>query len=78
MQPDETDGQQLRASVSVEMKVNLGQYESASAFISLQGIAPDTSAEEIEGALDHAKLAWDALKPRLQAKVAEMRKERGF
>lgn len=78
MEGDQTDGNQLRMTASVEMKVNLGNYESASAFISLQGIAPDTSVEEMETALETGKLAWGVLKNALQAKVVEMRAERGF
>lgn len=76
--PDETqtDGTQLRTSLSVEMKVNLGNYESASAFVSIQNVAPDTSAEEIDACLAQGALAWEALKTDLRAKVKELRSGR--
>jgi hypothetical protein len=61
-------------SVSVAMKVNLGNYESADAFISVAGLEAGASEAEIEQLLDTGKLAWSMLTTRLTDKVAEMRK----
>ena len=63
-------------AVSVSMKANLGNYESADAFVSLSGLEAGTSAEEIERMLDTGKIAWSLMTQRLGEKVAELRAKR--
>ena len=60
-------------SVSVSMKVNLGNYESADAFVSVSGLREGTPLEEIEALLETGKLAWGAMTERLAAKVKDLR-----
>jgi hypothetical protein len=68
---------ELSATLSIAMKVNLGNYESADAFLSLSGITPETTQEEMEDLLDGpARIAYDALKVRLGARVADLRSKR--
>ncbi len=61
-------------SVSVSMKVNLGNYESADAFVSLSGLAAGTSTEQVEDLLDTGKLAWSLMTVRLNEKIKDIRK----
>ena len=70
---NETDNQP-KIAVSVEMKVNLGNYESAGAAIVLSGLHADSSEDEINDLLDTGKIAFDLMRARLQAKVGELRK----
>ena len=62
-----------RIATSVEMKVNLGNYESASCFISLSNIAAGTTPAEIEALLDTGRIVYDALKRRLQLQINDLR-----
>lgn len=62
-----------RISVSVEMKVNLGNYESAGASVILSGLRAGATEEEIAAMLDTGKLAWSLMTTRLGAKVAELK-----
>jgi len=67
---------ELTATLSISMKVNLGNYESADAFLSLSGITPETTQEEMEELLDGpARIAYDVLKVRLGQRVAELRRK---
>jgi hypothetical protein len=59
----------------MSMKVNLGNYESAEAFMSIT-VEPDTTAEQIDEVLDGpARIAYDALKARMGEKVAALRRK---
>lgn len=60
-------------SVSVSMKINLGNYESADAFVSVSGLEQGATEEEINALLDTGKLAWGLLTKRLGDKVRELR-----
>jgi hypothetical protein len=67
----------LTATLSVSMKVNLGNYESADAFMSVSGITADTTAEEVQELLDGpAKVSYDILKVRLAARAADLKAKR--
>lgn len=63
-------------SISVSMKANLGNYESADAFVSLSGLKEGTTEEEIERLLDTGKIAWTVMTARLGEKIAELRAKR--
>jgi len=65
-----------RLAISVEMKVNLGNYESGSAFVSMNGLTARTAPEEMEALLANGQLAWDKVRTDLAAKVAEIRRIR--
>jgi hypothetical protein len=68
------DQEGLTATMSVAMKVNLGNYESADAFISVAGINEFTTKEEVEALLDGSgRIAYDVLKARLSERVRELR-----
>jgi len=62
-----------RVTVSVEMKVNLGNYESAGVGIILSGIVAGTSEQEIASLLDTGKIMYDKMRERLKEKVADTR-----
>lgn len=69
--------EQPTVSVSVAMKVNLGNYESADAFLSVSGLEAGTPSSAIEELLDTGQLAWSILSRRLDAKVNELRNGHG-
>ena len=68
-----TDHDGIRVSITLSQKVNLGNYESADAFISLSDVPVGTTEEEIEDALDTGRLVWERMKPRLIAQARELR-----
>lgn len=60
-------------SISVSRKVNLGNYESADVFVSLSGLSPDVSDEEITIALTGASRIFDAIRRDVNAKANALR-----
>jgi subtilase family serine protease len=64
---------EIKVSISVSLKVNLGNYESADAFVSLSNVPVGASAEEIDEALSTGKLAWGLIKGRVMAQAEELR-----
>ena len=61
------------ATISMAMKLNLGNYESAEVFMSIAGISEDTTEQEIDLLLDNkAKVAYDHLKARLNGRLQEI------
>jgi hypothetical protein len=46
-------------TISVARKINLGDYESADLFISLNGIKPGMTAKDMQPLLDVAMVGWD-------------------
>lgn len=75
MSPDES--RPLTTTVSLSHKVNLGNFEHAELFLSVGGVKADTTAEEIDAALDAGRIAYDRLRVRLLANINETVK-RGF
>ena len=63
-------------SVSVAMKINLGNYESADAFVSVSGLQAGASEAEITELMDTGKLAWTVLTRALGEKVMDIRNRR--
>ena len=76
---DELPGEQLELkrelslSLSVEMKVNLGNYNSASAFVSMSGVTAETTQEEMDGLLENGRVAWEKLRADLSKKVTQLK-----
>ncbi|MFA5429873.1 MAG: hypothetical protein WC329_01785 [Candidatus Omnitrophota bacterium] len=65
---------EISASVSLSMKINLGNYESAEAFLSISGITKETSEEDIQWLLDgKVKITYDALKLKMVEKIKQLR-----
>ena len=62
-----------RISISIDQKVNLGNYESASVGIILSSLPIGVTEAEIEALLDTGRLAYDKMCTRLAAKVAAKR-----
>lgn len=63
----------IKISMSVSRKVNLGNYESADAFLSLSDVPVGATAEEINAAIVTSKIVFDALKDEIVAKTTVMR-----
>lgn len=67
----------IRVAISVDLKVNLGNYESAAAFVSLSNIPVGASESDIEAALDTGKLAWSLIRDRAMVQAQELRSKTG-
>jgi hypothetical protein len=68
--------QKLTATVSISMKINLGNYETADAFLSVGGITTETTEKEINDLLDgKTRITYDALKVHLAEKIQQLRKK---
>jgi len=67
-----------RIHVTVDQKINLGNFQSASVTMGVSGVPFESTAEEIGLMLDTAQLTFDLLKPRMREKIAEIRREQGF
>ncbi len=63
----------IRISIGMDMKVNLGAYESASVSLYLSGVHIDAEPADIEAALDTAKITFDQMRDRLREKVKIVR-----
>lgn len=66
----------LRVSVSIERRLNLGNYESASVMLSLSGIEPGTTGEQLQAALATGALGYKAIKGELAKKIQDQRLQR--
>ena len=67
--------EKIAGTITVSMKVNLGNYESAECFISINNITEDTTDAEILTLLDgRMKVSYDALKYRIKERVDDLRK----
>ena len=67
----------LTGTLSISMKVNLGNYESADAFLSVSGVTTETTDAELSELLDgKMSLTYDALKVRMAERVKEFRERR--
>jgi hypothetical protein len=65
--------QEPSLSVSVEMKVNLGNYSSASAFVSMSGVTTETTEEQMDRLLSNGRVAWEKLRADLAEKVNRLK-----
>lgn len=62
-------------SISLSQKVNLGNYQSADAFVSVRGVTEDTTDEDLERLMGRGKLAWNKLAGALTEEVRRIRME---
>lgn len=69
--------QEMRISVSISRKINLGNYESADVFMAVSNIEPGASKEEIDEALATGDLAIQVLKKHMVTHIQKARQERG-
>lgn len=60
---------EIKLSMSVDFKVNLGNYESASVFVCLSGVPIGATEEDIEYAMDTAGLAWEVIRDKVRAQA---------
>ena len=67
------DDQPPTVTVSISRKINLGNYESADIFFSVNGIEKGTSDQEIEELLDTAEQAHLLIRKRVIERTAEIR-----
>lgn len=75
---DEPQAHGIRTTISIEQKINLGDYQSASVSIILSGIPSGASEEAIEEPLDTGKIAYDRMRERLVARVRAVKAAHGF
>jgi hypothetical protein len=73
--PPVPDPPEPTITVSMSRKVNLGNYESADAFVSMSGVRANMTEEELDPLLETGKLAWDMVRNALIEKVREMRED---
>lgn len=60
---------EIKLSMSVDFKVNLGNYESASVLVCLSGVPVGATEEDIEYAMDTAGLAWEVIRDKVRAQA---------
>ena len=66
----------LSGSVSISMKVDCGNYESADAFLSISGVTTETTYAELAELMDgKMKITYDALKVRMGEKIKLLREK---
>ena len=68
-----THDQPMTVTLSVARKVNLGNYESADVFMSINNVPLDASHEDIDAALVTGKLTFDVLKVAVTERARELR-----
>ena len=66
-------GSDVKISMSVSRKVNLGNYESGDVFLSLSDIPVGASEEDIAEALVTGKIVFDMLRKAVNDKAALLR-----
>jgi hypothetical protein len=67
--------EQPRISAAISRKLNIGNYESVELFVSVSGIAPDATAEEIAATLEVSSVAFSVLRTKLAEQIAQTRSE---
>ena len=61
-------------TIGLEMKINLGNYESAGVTIRLHGLHAGSQQEEIDDLLNTGKLAYDRMRISLATKLSEIKR----
>jgi len=62
-----------KVTMSVGMKVNLGNYESADVSIILSHVPVGATAEEVDEMLDTGRIVFERMRERLKEKVRNLR-----
>ncbi len=75
-EPEQPGQREPTITVSASMKVNLGNYESADAYVGISGLPASATEEQIEELLATGKVAWSMVTKHLQERVQEMRSRR--
>ena len=68
----------IRMTMSIEQKVGLPNYGSASASIMLSGIPVWATPEMIDEALDTGRIVYDKMRERLVPRIQAIRASQGF
>jgi hypothetical protein len=63
----------IKISMSVSRKVNLGNYESGEVFLSLSDVPVGATQEQVEDALQTSKIVWDVLRADVNKKAVALR-----
>lgn len=71
----ETTSEVIKVCVSVDQKVNLGNYESAAVSVVLSNVPTGASEAEIDAALDTAKIMFSKIADRVREQVKTKRAE---
>lgn len=66
-----TDG--LSLALSLQHKINLGNYESAECFVSVSGVSVNTTPDDIDEILDQSKIVYTKIAESLRAKIKQAR-----
>jgi hypothetical protein len=64
-------------AVTIDRKINLGNYESASVGLVLSGVPVGATVEEINAMLDTGRIMYDQMRARIQEQVVERRRQGG-
>lgn len=57
-------------SLSLARKINTGNYESAEAFVSIQGVRAGMTVDDLEPLLSTGRIAYDAIREELRQQIA--------
>ena len=62
-----------RIAVSVDIKLNLGNYESMGASVMLSGLRADVTGDEVDTLLETSEIAFERIRLRLRGALGEAR-----
>lgn len=63
----------IKVNLSLERKVNLGNYESGGVFISISNVPVGATEEEIAAAMDTGQIVFDVLRVAVNDKAKKLR-----
>lgn len=63
----------LTSTVSVDYKIGLPGFGSAGCFVSIIGITPDTTEDEMDEILDQSRIAFAKITARIKKKAQFLR-----
>lgn len=71
-----SDFTEPKIGVSIERKINLGNFENVTIYMSVDGVEPGATTEEIEELLVTGERAFDLLKNRMALKIKDLKQAR--